>query len=213
MKNNKVIILHGSGRLSQIVFNMVASNYEKVYSYVDSAYLNSPDNKHSFPVISSLDTDLVGLKADYISTIGYKNMQLRRSAYLAMCGNSSTSLRPINIVHPSAYISPKASIGVGNIFLPGVVIEDGVFIGDNNIFWSNGCICHDAVIGSHNFFAASVTIGGYSVVGESCFLGFGSIVNESLKLADSTFLASGAVLIRNQAIVGARLCGVPAKQM
>lgn len=211
--NNKVIILHGSGRLSQIIFNMVESKYEKVFSYVDSSYLNSFKNNSSVPVISSFDTDLVGPNADYISTIGYKNMHQRKSAYLNMCTNTTLCLSPVNVIHPLAYISSKASIGVGNIFFPGVIVEDGVSIGDNNIFWSNACICHDAVIDSHNFFAASVTIGGYCSVGQSCFLGFGSIVNESLKIADSTFLASGTVLVRNQPIVGARLCGVPAKLM
>ena len=212
-KNNSVIILHGAGRLSQIVFNMVESKYDQVFSYVDSGYLNIFETKNSFPVISSLETDLIGTNVDYISTIGYKNMEQRKSAYLDMCESLSTCLTPINIVHPTAYISTRAHIGVGNIFFPGVVIEDGVSIGDNNIFWSNACICHDAVIDSHSFFAASVTIGGHCHVGESCFLGFGSIVNETLNLAASTFLASGTVLIRDQPIVGARLCGVPAKQM
>lgn len=205
---NKLIIIHGAGRLSEIVYNIIKDDYKEFYLYVDDNYLGCLQPNSSVPVISSLPH---GISADYVSTIGYKNMANRKIAYISMSNNECLSA--VNIVHPAACISPFAHIGVGNIFFPGVVVEDGVCIGDNNIFWSNACICHDAVIGSHNFFAASVTIGGYCIIGEACFLGFGSIVNEQLELADHTFAASGSVLVKSQLTIGARLCGVPAKVM
>ena len=208
MSKNNLVILHGAGRLSEIIYNVVKDDYEKFYLYVDADYLKYLQSYTKIPVISSLPD---GVSADYISTIGYKSMEKRKSAYIFM--SSKDGLSSVNIVHPAAYISPAAKIGVGNIFFPGVIVEDGVCIGDNYVFWSNACICHDAIIGNHGFFAASVTIGGYCIIGESCFLGFGSIVNEQLELADCTFSASGSVIVKSQLIVGARLCGVPAKVM
>ena len=208
---NKILVIHGAGRLSEMTSKFVGNKYDKIVSFVNPEYSSRLPQDHCLSVITSFPSEIVEGSADYISTIGYKNMEARKHAFCTLSANYF--LDPVNIIHPRSFISPEADIGVGNIFFPGVVIEDGVKIGDNNIFWSNSCICHDSTLGSHNFFAASVTVGGFCSVEECCFLGFGSIINEDLKIAKRTFVASGTVLTKSQLIPGARICGVPARLM
>lgn len=209
--SNKVLVLHGAGRLAEIVSNFPGNKYERIVSYINPEYSNNLPVDYSLPVITSFPIELIDSQSDYISTIGYKNMKSRKSAFCNLAHNHFLS--PINIIHSHSFVASNVQMGVGNIIFPGVVVEDGVSIGDNNIFWSNSCICHDTVIGSHNFFAASVTVGGFGLVGESCFLGFGSIMNEELEIVNRTFIASGTVLTKSQLTPGARMCGVPARIM
>lgn len=211
MTPNKVLVLHGAGRLSEIVSKFVGDKYERIISYVNPMYLDQLSDNYGLPVVTSLSREIIENQADYVSAIGYKNMRARKIAFCDLARNPELS--PVNIIHPHAFVSSDAQMGVGNIVFPGVVVEDGVSIGDNNIFWSNSCICHDSVIGSHNFFAASVTVGGFSIISECCFLGFGSIINEELEIVDRTFLASGTVLTKSQLTPGTRMCGVPARIM
>ena len=111
MSKNKLIILHGAGRLSEIIYNIVKDDYEEFYLYVDPDFQGFSQLNSTISIISSLPE---GISADYISTIGYKNMARRKSAYIAM--SSKEALSSVNILHPAAYISPTAQVGVGNKF-------------------------------------------------------------------------------------------------
>ena len=211
-----ILIIHGAGRLSEIVAGFASSQYSKILRYVDKSFLDSNNfdaQAHaSWPIIHNIsESDLLRCPA-YISSIGYKNMNARKQAFVHTL-RANQSIKPVNVIHGNAYVSHESIIGTGNIIFPGVVIEPGVSIGDNNIFWSNCTICHDAIIGSHNFIASSSVVGGFTKIGDSCFLGFGSIVNDNLNIANNTFLASATTVIKSQPVVGVSMCGVPARVM
>ncbi|WP_196757506.1 hypothetical protein [Prochlorococcus marinus] len=211
--SSKILVLHGASRLAEMLTMQLQDNYIRVYKLVDPSFSDERAS-NAFDCISRIEEireECTPPIFDYVSTIGYKNMKYRMRAYLNSISNKL--LQPVNVIHPAAYVSASASLGVGNILFPGVVVEDGVTLGDNNIIWSNACICHDAKIGSHNFIAASVTIGGLSIINDSTFMGFGSIINEKLELASDSFLASGTVLTRSILQPGWRMCGIPARKM
>ncbi|MCP9890257.1 hypothetical protein KBY57_04155 [Cyanobium sp. Aljojuca 7D2] len=214
MTINKTLVIHGASRLAAIAYSFIQDQYDQVYRYIDPSFLpvheptSIDGNQIIIPIISSLSSDC---PVDYVSSIGYKNMTARKIAFENIVASKPVS--PINIVHPNAFVSPDAILGLGNIIFPGVIIENGACIGDNNIIWSNSCICHDATLGSHNFIAASSIIGGFSHMGNCVFLGFGSIINDKISIASNSFLASGAVVTKNIDTEKTRVCGVPAKIM
>ena len=211
---SNILIIHGAGRLSEIVASFAPSQYSTILRYVDESFLttNKSATQSSLPIIHNISELNLPDSPAYISSIGYKNMQSRKDAFLKILAENQ-SIQPVNIIHDNAFVSHESIIGTGNIIFPGVVIEPGASIGNNNIFWSNCTICHDAIIGSHNFLASSSVVGGYSRIGDSCFLGFGSIINDNLNIANKTFLASGTTVIKNQPLVGVAMCGVPARMM
>lgn len=213
-RSDRSLIIHGAGRLSNIIESFLERSYDKIYRFVDysCALQHNSDAPHvNTSIISEMPDCVDGKTLDYVSSIGYNNMLSRKNAYMSM--TSLEIIVPINVVHQNAYVSPDADIGLGNVFFPGVIVEPGVTIGDNNIIWSNAVVCHDSKIGSHNFIAASSVIGGFSCLGDSVFLGFGSIINEHLNVCSHSFLASGTVLTKSISAEGLRLCGVPAKPM
>ena len=201
------LIIHGSGRLSEILSHWISGSYSRIYYLVDSGYSNQNQSYRSniIPDVSHFSS------AHYISSIGYKDMMARKVAFETI--KAMENILPINYLHPQSYIAETANIGIGNIIFPGVVIEDGVKIGNNNVIWSNCTLCHDSVIGDHCFIASSSVIGGYTRVENSCFIGFGTIINENLLLKQQIKTASGTVVIRNQLESGISICGVPSRRM
>jgi len=51
------------------------------------------------------------------------------------------------LIHPNAYVSPSARIGVGSVVLPMAVVNTNVTIGDGCIINIGSLIDHDSVIG------------------------------------------------------------------
>ena len=201
------LIIHGCGRLSEILSLWMSSSFSNVYYLVDSAYINP----HHIPQSNIISDVSQFSSAHYISSIGYKDMSARRLAFDTL--KARENILPVNYFHPHSHIAQTVKIGTGNIVFPGVVIEDGVTIGDNNIIWSNTSICHDSVVKDHCFIAASSVIGGYSILENSCFIGFGTIINENLRLSSKIRTASGTVVIDSQLETGISICGVPSRRM
>lgn len=213
-----LLVIHGAGTLAQRVRSELLRSYSEIIYLVDSLPdgENQDYNINGTPlIVPSIDAISVrsGLREElhYVSTIGYKNLDLKKSAYRRV--TQLPHVTPVNCIHPSAYIADTVQMGRGNIIFPGVVIEDDVHIGDDNVIWSNACICHEARIGSHNFLAAGSIVGGRSTLKDCIFSGFGSIVNDNIIVASNTFMASGTVLHRDAIQTHQRYCGVPGRRM
>lgn len=52
----------------------------------------------------------------------------------------------ISLVHPNAYVSPSATVGVGSVVLPGAVIHTNARVGMGCIISAGALIDHDAVV-------------------------------------------------------------------
>ncbi|KPK37913.1 MAG: hypothetical protein AMJ69_09930 [Gammaproteobacteria bacterium SG8_47] len=137
-----------------------------------------------------------------------------------------------NTIHPTAVVSGKAQLGVGNEIGPFAVIEDDVVIGDNNLICSHAVIKSGTRMGSGNSVHDHAAIGGVpqdlkfkpqpttleigdgnmlreycSHVGHDCQLGDNIVVASSTALAGHVHIedrafVSGGVMIHQFTQVG-----------
>lgn len=117
-------------------------------------------------------------------------------------------LKQMNNIHPTAIVSPKATIGKGNTIGAYTIIHDNVYIGDNNIIdshisiGSNGEIrdCKEfngfARIGDNNIIKEFVTIqigeNGITEIGDNCMLMSKTHLGHDVKLKDNITVSTGA---------------------
>lgn len=105
----------------------------------------------------------------------------------------------INIIHPTAKVSPVAKIGIGCIICAYTLISPNVTIGNHVMIQSFDDFGHDAVVGDYASIESYVFLGGYAKVGElstmhtkssiiphksigkNCVVGFGSVVMRNFK--------------------------------
>ncbi|MBT2772449.1 acetyltransferase [Halomonas sp. ISL-60] len=100
----------------------------------------------------------------------------------------------ITIIHPSAVVSPVASIGQGVIIAPFVFIGPFSKIGDHSIINVHSTIGHDVSIGSGVIVSPHVNLNGGSSIGEYTFIGAGVVVDPRTNIGRYCKLSSGIVI-------------------
>ncbi len=127
----------------------------------------------------------------FIVAIGDPTIRLRVCRELQQSGAQFVSL-----VHPSAIVGSRCSIGTGTILCPGVTVTVDATIGDFVILNVRSCVGHDARVGDGCTVNDFCDITGNAVLGEGVFLGSHSSVTPSAKVGDYARVGAGSVVVR-----------------
>ncbi|GAA4114321.1 hypothetical protein GCM10022393_13660 [Aquimarina addita] len=116
----------------------------------------------------------------------------------------------ITVVHPSAIISPYATIGKGTVVLASGTVNADAVVGDFCIINTNANFGHDSIMQDFSSLAPGVTTGGAVFVGEYTAISIGATVLQNISIGKHTVIGAGAVVTSN---VNAYMMsyGVPAK--
>ncbi|MFZ6771809.1 acetyltransferase [Undibacterium sp. SXout7W] len=114
------------------------------------------------------------------------------------------------LIHPTAYVSPMATIGQGvfvganSVIGPGAVLEDHVFVN------RGVTIGHDTSIGAFSRIQPGANLGGLSRIGRGVTVAIGATLIERLVIGNHAFIGAGAVVtadVTDDVLV----VGIPAK--
>lgn len=100
----------------------------------------------------------------------------------------------INLIDPTAIISPTAKLGRGIIVTPFSTISSNVVLHDNVLVQSYVRIGHDIEIGEDSVISSNVGIGGGAKVGSQTYVGMGAVVKNELKIGSNSIISMGAVV-------------------
>ncbi|SIT73571.1 acetyltransferase [Edaphobacillus lindanitolerans] len=101
----------------------------------------------------------------------------------------------ITLVHPSATISPSASVGRGTVIMPGAVVNADAVIGDHVIL-NTGCVVeHDCKVGDYAHISPRACLTGGVVIGEGAQVGAGASVIPQKAIGNWTAVGAGATVI------------------
>lgn len=104
--------------------------------------------------------------------------------------------RYYTFVHPSAFVSKSANIGVGSIILAHCVINCNVKIGEFNTINSSALIGHDTILGDYNFIAGHTCIGSGLSIGFGNFFGLNSSYRNMIRIGDYNFFGMAANVVK-----------------
>jgi UDP-perosamine 4-acetyltransferase len=85
-------------------------------------------------------------------------------------------------VHPSAQVSPQASLGAGVVVMPCAVVNAGSTLGDNTILNTSASVDHDCAIGRSVHIAPGARLAGYVTVEDGALVGVGAVVGRGRPL-------------------------------
>lgn len=114
------------------------------------------------------------------------------------------------VIHPTARVSPLASIGRNVLIMAGVVITSNAVIGDHVCVLPNTVIHHDARIGDWTLVGSNVTVAGGTVIGENCYIGSGSSLINGLTIGAQCLVGLGSNVVRDVQ-AGSKVAGNPAR--
>lgn len=118
--------------------------------------------------------------------------------------------RFVTLLHPSAVVGPRCSVGTGCIICPQVVLTADVTLGDFVTVNVCATIGHDARVGQGCTISGHSDVTGFAVLGEGVFLGSHASVLPGAKVEDYAVVGAGSVVIRRVPRYST-VVGVPAR--
>ncbi len=138
----------------------------------------------------SLDASTV-----FVCGIGSPRSYLGKATLIDQLGLADH--RFVRVAHPSAWLSPSASLGAGSVLLGHANVAAGVQLGRHVIVLPGSVVGHDTRIGDHSILAGGCCVSGGVEIGESCYIGAGAILRDGVHIGARALVGMGAVVVRD----------------
>lgn len=118
--------------------------------------------------------------------------------------------RMATIIHPHAWVSPYATVGVGSLVAAGAVINVGAALGVAAIVNTGATVDHDCRLGEAVHVAPGAHLSGGVEIGDRSWIGVGAAVRQGIRIGADVMVGAGAAVI-DEVSDGATVIGVPAR--
>ena len=189
----KPLLIIGAASFGRLVSVLAHECGRSVAGFIDDT-TDGPDVLGGTP---DLGVALLPSAYELVMAIGYRHLEARFALYTRL---RDAGFRFPALVHPSARISPHASVGEGSLVMAGADVDAFSVVGEACVLWPRSVVSHDNRIGSNTFISPAATLCGFVNVGQSSFVGANSTVVDGSTLAEGSFVkAASRYHIKNQA--------------
>ncbi|NLK22323.1 MAG: acetyltransferase [Epulopiscium sp.] len=212
----KDIVIIGAGGLGREVAQYIKDINKTNPTYRVLGFIDNDINKkgilHSdIPVLGDFDAlDLIYKTSEQLyGFCAVANPKIKKRLVNQM---KEYNIKDINIIHPSAYITPEVKIGEGVLISPYCVLTTNITIG-NHVHINPQCgIGHDTTIGDYTTLYWSVNISGNVDVECEVAIGSKAFIKQGLKIGKNSIIGAGTVVIKNVK-EATTVAGVPAREI
>lgn len=148
--------------------------------------------------------------AEVLGNSGTLRALSRKKNLCAFCAIASTyikvskygllkelNIKTVNIIHPTAYVTPSVSLGTNVLIGPMCVLTTNIQIGDCVHINPLCGIGHDVTIGDYTTLYWHVSVGGAVRIGKMCELGSHTFVKQQLTLDIGVITGAGSVVTKD----------------
>jgi sugar O-acyltransferase (sialic acid O-acetyltransferase NeuD family) len=199
----KVVLLGGGGHAAVVADAAQAAGWS-IVGYLDDRS-DTGLQLMRLGTIDNAEALLANLPGDVAIHAAVGCASLRQS-WLALANQRSAA----TIIHPSAVVSPSATIEGGVFIGPLAVINARASIRCGAIINSGAIIEHDCTIGVFSHIAPRAALAGGASVGDSALVGCGAVVLPNVHIGDGATLGAGSVAT-SDVPAGATAIGAPAR--
>ena len=118
----------------------------------------------------------------------------------------------INLIHPTAIISPSAKIGIGVAIKAYSSLASDVTLGDFVYLQSSVILGHDVVIGNYCHVNSFAFFAGYVNIEDLCVINAGAKLIQNIKVGTGSTVGVGSVVL-TRVKPNTTVFGVPAKKI
>ena len=105
--------------------------------------------------------------------------------------------RFLNVVDPSAFIAPEATVSEGAQIMAGAIIQPGAIIGKDSIINTGAQVDHDCVIGEGSHVCPGSLLAGDVRIGQKSIVGSGSIIIPRIQVGACRMIRAGSIITSN----------------
>lgn len=177
-----------------------------VLGFVDD-FAEAPEI-HGIPILGGLQWIQERSSVDVVVAIG--SSRQRRAITSQLLGHHG--IRFPSLIHPSAYVASRATIGEGVVVAALAAVNTDVQLGSHVHINLGVTIGHESIL--HDFVTVypNASVAGQCVIEEDVEVGSGSIILQRLSVGREAVIGAGAVVTR-PVNAGTTVVGVPARPM
>ncbi|NLK98433.1 acetyltransferase [Defluviitalea saccharophila] len=212
----KKLVIVGAGGLGREVARYIKDINQMHPSYELIGFIDSDPGKKGIeyfgvPVLGDFDI-LSTLAEPYEKLYGFCAVAKPSIKSRLILQMKEHNLDMINIIHPTAYISPEVQIGEGVLISPYCVLTTNIIIG-NYVHINPQCgIGHDTTIADYSTLYWNVNVSGNVTIEERVEIGSKAFIKQGLTVQKESVIGAGAVVIQSVES-GITAAGVPAREI
>lgn len=201
MKNSLTII--GAGGHGKVIADIAMKNGYTNIVFIDD---NVIGDCMGFPIVGTTDEIemLNGGKTDFVIAVG-NNETRKRIA-------EQYDVNWVTLIHPSAQIGARVTLGAGTVVMAGAVINSCAAIGKHCVINTCAVIEHDNIIEDYVHISPNAALGGTVHIGEGTHIGIGASVKNNIEICGKCTIGVGAVVVKN-ITESAIYTGIPAQKL
>jgi len=182
----KILLIIGGKSTGLEIREVVDLYYKDSFEYVYNV-IGNDDEPCSFSYIKDDEMDCLfnDVTNDLYYIISMSNHKLRIKFEMFFLNKN---VKPFNVIHPKAEISPSASLGKNIYVASGVIISSFAKVGDNIMLNFGVLIGHDSTVKNNCILLPGCKIGGGATINDNCLIGSGSFVKQGVNIGKNTFI-------------------------
>jgi sugar O-acyltransferase (sialic acid O-acetyltransferase NeuD family) len=204
-----VVILGVNGNCIDIADAVARIDGLRLLGFLDDSDAVQGTTIVGAPVLGRIADAVKHANASFVCGIGSPKSYKHKPSIIARAGVPLD--RWATIVHPTAVVSPHASIGPGTVLLAHASVGAFVKIGAHCMVLQGAIVSHDSVVGDYCALATGVRVSGSCVVGDNAYLGCGALLRDGVKIGAGALVGVGSVVVKDVR-AGAIAYGNPARE-
>ena len=196
------ILIGGSGH-AKVIMDCIRASGGEIAGILDDG-LAVGTQVLGVPVLGTTEEYEAYLPHPFVIAIG-SNAVRRRIA-------ERMDVRWGTVVHPSAVVSPYASLGAGTVVMPGAVVNAGAAVGNHCIINSGAVVEHDNHLADFVHISPNAALGGTVTVGAETHIGIGACVRNNINICGGCTIGAGSAVVKDITEPGV-YAGVPARKL
>lgn len=205
------VLLWGAASQARVVAQMLRESGAGIVAVLFDATRATP--AFDFDGIFVADAHALGAHlagvTHYVTCIGAEHGYARVMTSRTL---ERRGLRPLDLVHPRAFVEPTAVVGAGCQVMPGAIVHKFAQVGVHAILNTNSTVEHESRLGAGVHLMSGATVAGRVAIGDYATIGMNATVLPDLTIGEGAFVGAGAVVTRDiepYAVVA----GVPARRL
>ncbi len=142
---------------------------------------------------------------EFLVAMGDNQARLALSRQIEAAG-----LRLATLIHPTAFVSPRALVGAGSSVCAGAVIQPNARLGLACLVNTCASVDHDCQLAPGVHLSPGAHLSGRVVIGEGTWLGTGVAVRDGITIGSGITVGVGGVVVENLSAPGVYV-GIPAR--
>jgi len=203
-KSTSLVLIGGGGHAKVVAESAIAEGWT-ILGYADDQE-SAPLSEFGFQRIGTIESIVTGSFHDELSSaigdtpaslfIAVGDNDIRaRIVDLLYGGSKPTTFQLVDVIHPSAIVSPSAILHGGVLVGPRAVINASTIIQTGTIVNTAAVIEHDNRIGRCAHIAPGTILGGRVEVGDESLIGLGVRVRPGTHIGHKVVIGAGAVVV------------------